>query len=138
MFDSPESRLRAKNEIISNGKRGSVLASHAVVCRCDGSPYDAAKEVEILLQSDLPAAKSGVPALKSRLPALFSQLISANLPNLRTQVLTQLENSQNVLEHIGTHAVEGMPMIKELQRVVSTQTEFEIILTPHLEQLRED
>ena len=112
IFDSEESRLRAHSLI----RKVSNLSPHAIICRPNGKEYLAESENKQLSQSKLPEERSGINSLKKRLPKLLCNLINTNMPNLKEQIKTILQDNKQKLSNIGENAPDTTTLLLQIQK----------------------
>ena len=130
VFDSEQARARAEQWVQND--EAKPLGCHAVVCRVGGQEEYVGHDRETELLSGLPTTRAGVASLRGRLPAQFCQLIATNLPDLRRQIQTNLQDATDRIRAIGEEPIEGLLMIRELQQCVEAREDFEQRLTPDL------
>lgn len=112
IFDSEESKERAH----SITRKVSDLSPHAIICRPNGKNYSSQNETKQLSQYKLPEERSGINSLKKRLPKLLCNLINTNMPNLKEQIKTILQDNKQKLSNIGETAPDTTTLLLQIQK----------------------
>ena len=140
-FDSGDARATACDLIKNETPR--KLGAHAVICRPSGKDaYSEDTEMQLLRSiedNDLPAERCGVRSLKVRLPRLFEELITANLPGLKGEIESKLQQANRSLKRVGEHSIDPIAMLTECQDVlIQNFDSLEQDLTSHMETFKEE